>query len=123
MVGANLEDSSTTGVDSMPNESARDAGAAYVFIRESNTGNWNEQAYLKASNTQSFDLFGYSVAVSGDTVVVGARAEDSSTTGVNSAPNELASFAGAAYVFNRDGADVAAQRAVPWSWRPVNHLR
>ena len=46
-----------------------------------------------------YDYFGLSVAVSGDTVVVGAIGEDSSSTGVNSVPNELASAAGAAYVF------------------------
>jgi hypothetical protein len=39
------------------------------------------------------------VAVSGDTVVVGAYQEDSSTTGVNSTPNESASDSGAAYTF------------------------
>ena len=31
VVGADLEDSSTTGVNSTPDESATDAGAAYVF--------------------------------------------------------------------------------------------
>jgi len=41
-----------------------------------------QQAFLKASNTGANDYFGISVAVSGDTVVVGAREEDSSTTGV-----------------------------------------
>ena len=44
---------------------------------------------------------GVSVAVSGDTLVVGAIDEDSSTTGVNSTPNESAFGAGAAYVFVR----------------------
>lgn len=34
-----------------------------------------QQAYLKASNTGAGDQFGYTVAVSGDTVVVGARAD------------------------------------------------
>ena len=62
-----------------------------------------QQAYLKACNTGAGDHFGYSVAVSGDTVVVGAPDEDSSTTGVNSTPNESASDAGAAYVFVRSG--------------------
>src|SRR5205823_3718738 len=42
-----------------------------------------QQAYLKASNAAAFDQFGYSVAISGDTVVVGAPDEDSSATGVN----------------------------------------
>ena len=55
--------------------------------------------YLKANNTGTRDQFGASVAVSGDTVVVGADLEDSSTTGVNSTPNEFAEASGSAYVF------------------------
>lgn len=101
VVGASGEDSSTTGVNSTPNESASASGAAYVFIRSGST--WSPQAYLKSSNTGASDLFGGSVAVSGDTVVVGARFEDSSTTGVNSTPNESANDSGAAYVFVRNG--------------------
>jgi hypothetical protein len=101
VVGAYQEDSSTTGVNGTPNESASDAGAAYVFVRSGTT--WSQQAYLKADQVTAGDLFGGSVAVSGDTVVVGASSEDSSTTGVNSTANELASNAGAAYVFVRSG--------------------
>jgi hypothetical protein len=66
-----------------------------------------QQTYLKPAavgTTQAGDLFGgYSVAVSGDTVVVGAYQEDSSSTGVDSTADELASNAGAAYVFVRNG--------------------
>ena len=58
-------------MNSTPNESAGNAGAAYVFVRSGTT--WSQQAYLKASNTGAGDQFGCSVAVSGDTVVVGAR--------------------------------------------------
>jgi hypothetical protein len=104
VVGAYLEDSSTTGVNSTPDESATNAGAAYVFVRSGTT--WTQQAYLKPTavgTTQAGDIFGWSVAVSGDTVVVGAINEDSSTTGVNSTPNEGATNAGAAYVFVRSG--------------------
>jgi hypothetical protein len=101
VVGANGEDSSTTGTSSTPNESASGAGAAYVFVRSGTT--WSQQAYLKASQVNVGDNFGRSVAVSGDTVVVGANGEDSSTTGTSSTPNESAAFAGAAYVFVRSG--------------------
>ncbi len=41
------------------------------------------KGYLKASNTGTGDWFGSSVAVSGDTLVVGARFEDSNATGVD----------------------------------------
>jgi len=101
VVGAYAEDSSSTGVDSTPDESATSSGAAYVFARSGST--WSQQAYLKASNTGPVDVFGLAVAVSGDTVVVGARGEDSGTSGVNSTPNESGADSGAAYVFVRSG--------------------
>ena len=101
VVGAYRESGSAIGVNGPVNEGARSAGAAYVFVRSGTT--WAQQAYLKASNTGSGDLFGVSVAVSGDTVVVGAPSEDSSATGVNSTANELAGQSGAAYVFVRSG--------------------
>ena len=63
-----------------------------------------QQAYLKASNTEASDDFGISVSISGDTVVVGARGEDSNATGVNGdQSNNLAIDSGAAYVFVRNG--------------------
>ena len=101
VVGAPGEDSSTTGVNSTADEDASGAGAAYVFVRSGTT--WSQQAYLKASNTGAGDSFGYRVAVSGDTVVVGAYAEDSGTTGTTSVANEGAVDSGAAYVFVRSG--------------------
>lgn len=103
VIGALQEGSSATGVNgNEADNSAADAGAAYIFVR--NGGTWAQQAYLKASNTGAGDKFGNSVAISGDTVVVGANGEGSSATGVdgnqadNSAPNS-----GAAYVFVRNG--------------------
>ncbi len=46
-------------------------GSAYVFERSG--GVWSEQAKLIAASQTSFDLFGHSVAISGDTILVGAR--------------------------------------------------
>jgi hypothetical protein len=102
-VGARFEDSSTTGIDSTPNDLAADAGAVYVYTRTA--GTWSQQAYVKAPNTGAGDEFGFSVALSGDgnTLAVGAPGEDSSTTGIGSTPNELAGGAGAVYVFTRSG--------------------
>jgi hypothetical protein len=100
VVGAIGEDSSSTGIDSTPNESAAIAGAAYVFTRSA--GVWSQQAYLKPAavgTTQAGDNFGWSVGVSADFIVVGAYLEDSSSLGVNSTPNEGAADSGAAYVF------------------------
>ncbi len=81
------------------NNNAPSSGAAYVFTRSA--GTWTQQAYLKANNSGVDDRFGTSVAVSGDVVVVGANAEDSSSTGIDSTPNELAADSGAAYVYFR----------------------
>jgi hypothetical protein len=97
VVGANNEDSNTTGVNSIPDEGATNSGATYVFARSGAT--WSQQAYLKASNTGAGDLFGSSVSVSGDTVVVGALREGGSSSGVNSSPDDSAADSGAAYIF------------------------
>jgi hypothetical protein len=45
-------------------------GAAYVFVKSD--GKWKQQAELTASDGDDFDTFGYSVAVSGSTVVAGS---------------------------------------------------
>lgn len=107
VIGALGEASTTTGVNSTPNKLASGAGAAFVFVRSSAT--WSQQAYLKASQVSMGDVFGCSVAISGNTVVVGARNEDSSSVGVNSAANESADTAGAAYVFVRSGSTWSQQ--------------
>ena len=102
VVGAAGEDGSGTGLDPAPDEGAPSSGAAYVFVE--NGSAWNQQAYLKASNTGSGDGFGGSVAISGNTVVVGANGEDGSGVGVDPLTDENADGAGAAYVFERSGA-------------------
>ncbi|MEW6158046.1 MAG: cadherin domain-containing protein [Verrucomicrobiota bacterium] len=104
VIGAHREDSASTGINgNQTNGNAADAGAVYVFVRAN--GTWRQQAYLKASNTDPGDNFGYAVAVSGDTIVVGARWEDALATGVNSSGQigNGAPDAGAAYVFVRTG--------------------
>lgn len=68
-----------------------------------------QQAYLKASNTGADDLFGYRVAVSGDTVIVGATKEDSNATGINGVQtNNSATDSGAAYIFTGFGPSTTA---------------
>ena len=110
VVGAFYENSNTTGVNAGQfDNSAYHAGAAYVFT--CTAGIWSQQAYLKASNTEADDEFGYSVSISGDTIVVGARCEDSNATGVNGnqAGTGTADM-GAAYAFTRT-AGVWSQQA------------
>ena len=101
VVGAPEEDGSGTGVNPPASDGTGNSGAAYIFVRDSD--GWFQQAYLKASNTDGNDRFGYSVAISGNTVVVGAHAEDGSGTGTNPPSDEAAAGAGAAYVFVRNG--------------------
>ncbi|MCG8465373.1 MAG: FG-GAP repeat protein [Xanthomonadales bacterium] len=103
-VGAIDEDGSGMGVNPIPNDNASftDSGAVYVF--EKLNGQWQETAYLKASNPGAGDSFGVAVSVSGRTVAVGAHLEDSDTVGINPASNEASVAAGAVYVFsNQDG--------------------
>ena len=103
VVGVEMDDSDATGVNGDSSASGASAsGAAYVFVRVG--GTWIQQAYLKASNTGFADFFGQSVAISGDTIVVGAFGEDSSVGGVDGdgADNAI-SGSGAAYIFTRSG--------------------
>jgi hypothetical protein len=106
VVGAPSEDSAETGTSGQgTSNGAIDSGAAYVFTRTA--GVWTQEAYLKASNTGAGDQFGWSVAISGDTLAVGAPLEDSAARtingGVSDESNNGASNAGAAYVFVRSG--------------------
>ncbi|NJO82543.1 MAG: integrin, partial [Blastochloris sp.] len=109
VVGATVESSRATGVGGdQADNLARGSGAAYVFVRVG--GFWRQQAYLKASNTDTEDFFGSSVAIDGDTVVVGSTGEDSGATGANGAgADNSARQSGAAYVFVRTGATWSQQ--------------
>ena len=68
-----------------------DGRAVYVFIKNGST--WEQQAKLVASDPTDSSEFGYAVALSSDTLVVGAHLD--SAAGAN---------AGAVYVFTRSGA-------------------
>jgi hypothetical protein len=101
VVGAPGEDSASRGVNApQGNNDALNSGAAYVFARVN--GVWVQQAYLKASNSEPNDLFGSCVAISGDTLVVGAPGEDSMASGINGdQTNNSEENSGAVYVFTR----------------------
>ena len=79
IVGAFLDDDAGT-----------DSGSAYVYQDTSAAGDWSSFAEIKlvAADAEIADLFGISVSISGDTVIVGADASDDS--GLN---------AGSAYLF------------------------
>jgi trimeric autotransporter adhesin len=93
-VGAPSEDSNATGANgNQESNTSLNSGAVYVFVK--NNGLWEQQAYLKASNTEQpslnsyrflpNDRFGYQVALSddGNTLAVSAIFEDSPSWGVN----------------------------------------
>jgi len=120
VVGAYGESSAATGIIGNQNDnSAPAAGAVYVFVR--NGTNWTQQAYFKASNAEANDNFGESVAISGDTIVVGAKHEDSSSRSVNGNQNDTSAFgSGAAYIFVRDGTSWTQQAYFKASNTAVN---
>jgi hypothetical protein len=103
-VGASQDSSSSVTINSGDTDtSAAKAGAVFIFVRNSGTGQWSQQAYIKPFNTGATDTFGSSVGLYGDTLVVGSPQEDGSGIGVNPSSNEGATNSGAAYVFTRSG--------------------
>lgn len=113
-VGASWEDSNSTGVDGdESNNSAEDSGAVYIFTQQ-NVGQWVQQSYIKASNTDPEDYFGGSVSLSEDgrTLAVGAYGEDSNATAIDGDQlDNTIGASGAAYVFTRDDTGQWSQQA------------
>lgn len=104
LVGAPGESSNATGSNGdESNDLANSAGAVYAFRLDGAA--WEQEAYLKASNTHANTHFGCSVALDGDTALIGACYEDGASRGVGGDETDLSLIdAGAAYVFVRDGA-------------------
>ena len=103
-VGATTEDSAATGINgNAADDSAQSAGAVYVFARTGNT--WTQQAYVKGSNTEAADLFGYDVSLSndGNTLAAAGYDEDGPGRGVNVDQGNGGNGSGAIYVFSRTG--------------------
>jgi hypothetical protein len=118
VVGAPSEDSNATGINgNQANNSASGSGAVYVFTRSN--GVWTQQAYLKASNTGVQDHFGTSVALSGETLAVGAPDEDSNAMGINGNQSDnSAENSGAVYIFTRVNGEWHQQAYVKLSKPP-----
>ncbi len=76
IVGAHNEDEDPTGGNTLEN-----SGSAYIFRNTS--GNWVQANKIVASDRGAFDLFGNSVAISGDYAIVGAFNEDEDEAGGN----------------------------------------
>lgn len=77
-------------------EGLADAGAVYVFQQSAN-GSWQEVGKLMSPHKESGELFGRSVAIWGDEIIIGAN---NSTSGQNG--GDFVGLAGAAYVFKED---------------------
>ena len=75
-------------------------GSTYVFVRSATA--WSQQQRLTATDGLEGDQFGYTVAVSGETVVVGAPSDDAGVW--------VGSDEGSAYVFVRSGTAWSQQR-------------
>jgi hypothetical protein len=90
-ISANGESSNATGINGdEANNDAMNSGAVYVFRLDGDT--WVQEAYLKASNSDTNDRFGNALALDGDTLVVGAEDDEGSNTDT-----------GSAYVYVRSG--------------------
>ena len=103
-VGAITEDGGAPGINGDQTDNRQlSAGAVYVFARTGST--WSQQAYVKASNSEAGDLFGYTVSLSadGNTLAAGAFDEDGSPRVINGTPDNRRNGAGAVYVFTRSG--------------------
>ena len=87
-----------------------DNGSAYVFERnQGGLNNWGERKKLTASDAAAGDQFGHSVAISGDTILVGAWHDDAPC------PFPLCTNSGSAYVFQRN-------QGGPSNWGEVKKL-
>ena len=78
------------------NDTPVNAGSVYVFHLDGS--NWVQQAKLLASDGDSDALFGRSMAISGETVLIGTSGHE-----------RLNQYTGSAYVFHFDGSDWVQQ--------------
>ena len=101
--GAFFDSSGARGVNPPPTTTTADAsGAVYVF--SDGPGGWVQEAFIKASNSDEGDQFGYSLDLRGDVLAVGACLERGGGSGIGADEGDnTASTAGATYVFHRAG--------------------
>jgi hypothetical protein len=105
-VGAYWEDSAAGIEGDQTDNSAKNTGAAYVFVQDGAA--WWQEAYLKPAQDggNGADSFGTAVSLSadGNTLAVGAAGDPSAATGIDGDRADTSMpYAGAAYLFSRDG--------------------
>jgi len=71
---------------------AQNLGSAYSFVYDSDQSQWVEEGVLSASDEDAQDMFGSSLDLFGDLALIGVPQDE-----------DIAAFAGAAYVFRWDG--------------------
>lgn len=117
-VGAPGEKSKFTGIHADPSDdSVPDAGAVYIFTRESG---WTQQEYIKSLDTTSIDSqgdqFGSAVAISssGDFLLVGDPGDDSNAKGLNGDfKNNSVDSTGSAYFLQR----------INGAWKNISYIK
>ncbi|AOW82432.1 TPA: hypothetical protein AB5H75_003651 [Vibrio mimicus] len=121
-VGAPTEDNAAKGIITNGSEATdvgtvNNSGAVYLFT-QSDSGEWSQSDYFKASNTGASDLFGSTIALSdnGKMLAVGAYNEDNGAKGIITNGSEVidlgtATNSGAVYVFIKDSSGSWAQSA------------
>lgn len=89
------------------------SGSAYVF--RFNGSNWVREQKLLGANGGAYDVFGYSVAVSGDVAVIGAYQDDDN--GINFGSAYVFRFNGSAWIEETElyGSDSATNDRFGWS--------
>ncbi len=110
----------TNGTSASSDTSSGTSGAVYVFKRNSGSGLWAQEAYIKPSSPSPLtdlcpagidfctnDYFGASVSISNETLVVGASGDGSSLTTISHSAwptnDGLKINSGAVYVYKRSG--------------------
>ena len=109
--GATAEDSGFA--DNQADNSKMSAGAVYVFVR--NGANWVQQAYVKPSNIDAGDQFGYSVSLNadGNVLAIGSYDEGGSARVVDGPQDNMRNGSGAVYIFARAAG----------GWKQTNYLK
>ena len=110
-ISVDISDDGATAIVGAYTEDVR--GAAYIFTRSG--GTWTQQDKITASDKDTHDEFGWSVAISGNgnTAIVGARYESVS---------QWSKKQGAAYIFTRSGSTWTEQQKITASDRQAYDL-
>lgn len=101
-VSAIFEPSDAIGVNGDQfNNNSPASGAVYVYSHSNN--NWNQEAYVKATNSKVNYQFGRSLSLSGDgnLLAVGSVVDKSISVGINGDQENIGDGGGAVYVYER----------------------